>query len=272
MSPPTSPGTGWSRLARHTVRRHGPHADPASGADARHTSRPDPGPRRTAPATSGETRHDPRPDADTAGPMRGLTAGSRWYRLAVVVAAPLAAAIAVTVTAAAVLSSPPAPPSSPPASTALRGAATGRSSLTPTGVGAAHLGQGSVGAVAALQQLLGTPRAASPQPDPSCDVSSYLPWPGFSAYFDAGRFVGYATTGSELATARGLRVGDTVAQAQSLYGDDFALSTAQGGSYQLRLPSGQLSGLVDGATATTAPASATIVTIAAGNIGCPGIT
>lgn len=204
--------------------------------------------------------------------MRAVTTGGRWFRLAVVVAAPVAAAVAVAVTAAAVFSSPQPPATPSPIGAALRGAAAGRALLQPTGLGAIRLGQPTAGAVAALQQLLGTPRTASPQPDPSCDVNSYLAWPGFSAYFDAGRFVGYATTGSALATARGLRVGDTVGGAQSLYGDDFTVSTAQGGSYRLRLPSGQLSGLLDGATATTIPTSATIVTITAGAIGCPGLS
>lgn len=145
--------------------------------------------------------------------------------------------------------------------------------LTPTGVGQVRFGEAQAQAIAQLQDILGRPQSAHPQPDPSCDVTESLAWRGFSAYFDHARFVGYSTTRRSLATARGVRSGSTVAAARAIYGRGFHLSAAQGGSYRITLSSGVLTGyLRGGVTATSIAATTHLVGIFAGATGCAGIS
>lgn len=144
--------------------------------------------------------------------------------------------------------------------------------LTPTGVGTAHFGEATNRAITHLKAFLGRPGSARPQSENSCDVTSSLVWRGFTAFFDHGHFVGYDSTRQSLSTANGLRSGDTVAAAKTIYGRAFHLSMAQGGSYRITLSSGELTGYVrGGVTATSVAPHAKIDGIFAGATGCPGI-
>ena len=145
--------------------------------------------------------------------------------------------------------------------------------LTPTGIGQVRFGETQTQAVAILETILGRPKTAGPRPEESCDITSLLIWPGFTAFFDHSHFVGYSTTRRSLATARGLHSGTTVAAAKTIYGHAFRLSMAQGGSYRITLSSGELTGYVHGGvTASTIPSTAELDGVFAGATGCPGIS
>jgi len=45
-------------------------------------------------------------------------------------------------------------------------------------------------------------------------------------------------------TAAGLRLGDTIAQAEKIYGRQFITSAAQGGSWKVKTPTGEMLGLL----------------------------
>jgi hypothetical protein len=81
-------------------------------------------------------------------------------------------------------------------------------------------------------------------------------------FFGHGRFVGYEYSGYFLTTAAGLRVGDTISRARQLYGAAFKTSPAQGGSWSAAGLRGYL----------TAPQNGRIVTVDAGNVGCPALS
>jgi hypothetical protein len=112
--------------------------------------------------------------------------------------------------------------------------------LRGNGIGAAHFGQPEAVAVIDLEHILGTPLSAAPISSRGCTIDSQLTWPVMTAYFDRGRFVGYGTGGAMgryghhnfpgAVTAQGLKIGDSVAQAQAVYGNALTMSYAQGGS------------------------------------------
>jgi hypothetical protein len=102
-----------------------------------------------------------------------------------------------------------------------------------------------------------------------------------TAYFDHQRFVGYAT-GSlnglpgyrgipNASTSSGLKIGDTLAQAQRIYDGSLRTSQAQGGSWFAATSTGTLDGLltneVDGPRPTPR-----IADIDAGSVGCPAMS
>jgi hypothetical protein len=109
-----------------------------------------------------------------------------------------------------------------------------------------------------------------------CHVDHAIQWPGLIAYFEHNRFVGYEYTSRTaagepiLATAKGLRVGDTFARARQLYGRLFQTSAAQGGSWAVRTPQGRLYGYATGPP--IGGPQTKIASIDAGYVGCPAVT
>ena len=81
-----------------------------------------------------------------------------------------------------------------------------------------------------------------------------MQWANATAYFAAGTFVGYSTLATNgealpagnLATVQGLRIGDTLTQAQQFYGSALTTSFAQGGSWSVSTPDGTLDGYLNG--------------------------
>lgn len=71
-------------------------------------------------------------------------------------------------------------------------------------------------------------------------------------------------------TAQGLRVGDTLAQAQQLYGTELSTSFAQGGSWSAATPEGKLEGYLSEEPSQSSVS--TISSIEAGAVGCPAMT
>ena len=82
---------------------------------------------------------------------------------------------------------------------------------------------------------------------------------------------GEALPVGSLTTAQGLRVGDTLAQAQKIYGAALTTSLAQGGSWSVSTPDGKLDGYLNGVPDQVTPAP-TIMSIEAGSVGCPAAT
>jgi hypothetical protein len=106
-----------------------------------------------------------------------------------------------------------------------------------------------------------------------CGVDVDATWPHMQVFFFNGRFVGYSTgysakSLSEFETSKGLRVGDTVATARTIYGPDFKVSARQGGSWRAS-SSASVYGYLVGPSRS---ADDRIAGIAAGHVGCPAMT
>lgn len=110
----------------------------------------------------------------------------------------------------------------------------------------------------------------------TCDVDHGSKWPGFIAFFRRGRFVGYTYSGAKLsrgeqrlATEKDLRVGDSLSRGTRLYGHAFSMSSVQGGAWSVNTSQGRLFGFASG---LPIGAHSTVLTIEAGNVGCPAMT
>ncbi|TAN25135.1 MAG: hypothetical protein EPN30_05245 [Actinomycetota bacterium] len=170
-------------------------------------------------------------------------------------------------------------PASPAFSIVQSPAISGPAVLNGNGIGNAIFGQPQATAIANLEKVLGPPNTAAPRPTTNCTVDAYLKFLGLTADFDHGRFVGYST-GSLLGmnrqilnsqTAKGLRIGDTLAYAKQIYGSELRTSLAQGGSWFASTPSGTLAGLTTEEVNSTSPAPR-IADISAGSVGCPAVS
>jgi hypothetical protein len=151
--------------------------------------------------------------------------------------------------------------------------------LLGNGIGGVSFGKSENSVTAGLTSLLGSGPIGSTSEQPNCTVDLAEQWPNVTAYFAAGKFVGFSTLGANgdalpdgtLVTAQGLRVGDTLAEAQALYGPAFTTSFAQGGSWSVTTPTGTLLGyLNEEPDQTNGPP--TIRSIEAGMVGCPAET
>jgi hypothetical protein len=110
----------------------------------------------------------------------------------------------------------------------------------------------------------------------ACGVDHAIGWPGLVVFLRGNRLVGYSyrpAYGSRhipiLATARGLRVGDTLATGKVLYGRNFHASRHHGGSWWASTPEGRVVGLASG---WPQGPLGSVATIAAGHVGCPSVT
>lgn len=149
--------------------------------------------------------------------------------------------------------------------------------LYGNGIRATRFGQTQSSAISSLDKTFGSPNSTAPiNMAGDCTVDAAVQWPTITAYFKNGRFVGYSTlsaTGEKLptthlATVKGLHVGDTLSTANRIYGSAFGTSLAQGGSWFVTTPNGQLDGYL-----STEPNQHTgrvlISSIEAGAVGCP---
>lgn len=147
--------------------------------------------------------------------------------------------------------------------------------LLGDGIGAAHFGQAEGVAILELDQVLGRPGMPINEKG-NCTVDSALQWSTVTAYFDKDVFVGYSTSFANgydrkdpnVTAARGLRVGDTLAQARQLYGSDFRTSLAQGGSWFVTTHQRTLDGYLTNEANRAKPVPR-IATIEGGSVGCP---
>ena len=162
------------------------------------------------------------------------------------------------------------------------GSAAPAPELLGNGVAGVRFGQREVPTIAALDQLLGSPTKGPVDDTGDCTIDAAEQWTTLTAYFDAGRFVGYSTNSTvvvsgeplahqSLVTAQGMRVGDTVTQASAIYGAAFTTSLAQGGSWSVATPGGTLDGYLSGEPNQPGPPP-TIASIEAGSVGCPAMS
>lgn len=149
--------------------------------------------------------------------------------------------------------------------------------LLGDGVAGAHFGQTEDAAISGLSQAFGPPKSSAPVNEKgNCNIDAAMHWAELSAYFDHGRFVGFSTltlTGEQVAepsvvTAKGLRVGDTLAEARHLYGAALRTSYAQGGSWSATTPDGTLDGYLSAEVDQKSPPPR-VESIEAGAVGCP---
>ncbi|MGA2307207.1 MAG: hypothetical protein ABSH29_23910 [Acidimicrobiales bacterium] len=151
--------------------------------------------------------------------------------------------------------------------------------LAGNGVAGGRFGQSQASAVNGLEQVLGSPVKGPTDMAGNCNVDTAEQWSTLTAYFDKGAFVGYGTWAANgeavprgnFETAVGLRVGDTITQADQLYGSAFQTSLAQGGSWSVATPEGNLIGYLSAEPNQSGPPP-TISSIAAGSVGCPAVT
>lgn len=159
-----------------------------------------------------------------------------------------------------------APPVAPPSPSSPR-------VLGGLGVGAVQFGQSQDSAVSSLGRLFGPPDQTIPALSPSdCGaVDTTVRWPTLDAYFFRRQFVGYSVSSGDLATAAGLRVGDSLVRAQKLYRSGVITSFEQGGAWFVHTSSGELEGFLSGEP-NQPGVSPRITTIEAGAVGCPAET
>ncbi len=148
--------------------------------------------------------------------------------------------------------------------------------LFGNGIETVHFGQTEKTAISNLEKVLGKP-TTSVRKTNICNVDAFLDWPTMTAYFFHRLFVGYSTSrpnrgfpkSANIMMAKGLRIGDTLAEARRTYGRDFRTSLAQGGSWFARTPSGMIDGFL---TDEANRPDARIGTIEAGSVGCPALS
>jgi len=147
------------------------------------------------------------------------------------------------------------------------------------GVASVQFGQSQFAATGGLDQALGSPVKGPIDMAGNCDVDAAEQWSTMTAYFYQGSFVGYGTWAANgeavprgnFETVAGLRVGDTITQAETLYGSAFQTSAAQGGSWSVSTPEGRVIGYLSGVPGQPGP-TPTISSVAAGSVGCPAAT
>lgn len=161
-----------------------------------------------------------------------------------------------------------------------------RDMLSGRGIDGVKFGAPRAAAVAALDRLLGV-RGGAYRHDGLCAVDHTILWrsPKLQAslitYFSRERLVGYqyaesgnplAPRRSLLATTRGLGLGDTLERARQLYGSAFTTSTAQGGSWRVNTKVGRIDGYASGVPRPGNLDAIKVLTIDAGNVGCPALS
>lgn len=151
--------------------------------------------------------------------------------------------------------------------------------LKGDGIGGAKFGASLTAVVRRLEALLGRnpTKMRWGKPGGCPGINLEVDWPGLQAYFLNRRFVGYSyNSGSSnrtrpapvLATTRGLLVGESIAQGKRMYGAAFHLSYAQGGSFTVRTKVGRIEGFLS----DVLHPKSRVLSIEAGNVGCPAMT
>lgn len=165
--------------------------------------------------------------------------------------------------------------------------------LRPNGIAGLRFGAAPATVRAAIDSLLGQHGGAYVRGG-SCHVEHEITWfdrrtrsgePALTVYFGRSAFAGYqfgdlnmlspphkVPGGWSLATARGLRVGDTLARGRQLYGRAFAVSAAQGGSWAVRAREGSIRGYASGVPGRAPLGQILVATIDAGDVGCPAVS
>ncbi|MGH9107796.1 MAG: hypothetical protein ACRDZX_18580 [Acidimicrobiales bacterium] len=149
--------------------------------------------------------------------------------------------------------------------------------LSGSSVGPVRFGEPQQKAVSALERLIGATEGGVRRAKGNCTIDAALYWTNFSVYFFGGRFVGYQTGNNLTAkpepafngrTPRGLRVGDTLAEARKLYPGAVTTSGANGGVYAVKTRVGTIRGYLS-LEISNPPSKIKIASVSAGSVGCP---
>ena len=157
-----------------------------------------------------------------------------------------------------------------------RAVATARGNVRLLGnaVGAVRFATSKAKATDELSAMFGSLKTTDLKAIGWCGLTSQSTGLDVLFNFGRGKFVGYEvgnasgkTAGQpDVATASGLRLGGTIAQAEKIYGRQFSTSAAQGGSWKVKTPTGPLVGLLVGPPMTGSTDQ--IDMIGAGDFGC----
>jgi hypothetical protein len=149
--------------------------------------------------------------------------------------------------------------------------------LSGDSVGSVGFGESQLQAVSALTRLIGTTQGGVQNAKGNCTIDAALYWANFSVYFLGGRFVGYQT-GDNLTdkreptfngkTAQGLRVGDSLTEARTLFPGHVTARAENGGVYAITTSTGTIRGYLS-LEIGSPPGKIKIVSISAGSVGCP---
>ena len=149
--------------------------------------------------------------------------------------------------------------------------------LNGQGLSIAHLGDRQSTVETTLRQMLGKPTiplTSTPQLH-NCGVSAMSSWHAFSLYFNHERLVGVSLgpgTKPVGQTSTGLKLGNTLRRARSIYGNALHTSTSQGGSWTVTTNNGPLDGFLIPSTRSVAGPTSRIQTIDVGVVGCPAMS
>ena len=164
------------------------------------------------------------------------------------------------------------------------GAASPKNTIILSGdaVGSVRFGEPQSAAAASLVKLIGkSDGGVQKENQGDCIISAALYWSNFAAFFYRGKFDGYQTgnyvTGKSVptfngVTPQGLRVGDTLAQAEKLYGSAISTNGAQGGVYAAVTKTGTIRGYLSTEPNQAPATKVTLLTISAGSVGCPAMS
>jgi hypothetical protein len=170
-----------------------------------------------------------------------------------------------------------------------------REVLRGNGIGAVRFGASPQAVRAAVDSLLGQSGLPYKPTATQCGLDHSIVWwddrtanglPNLVAYFGHSEFAGYQygeygtmipphppLHGVELATSRGLRIGDTLARGRRLYGAAFMISPAQGGTWSVHTARGLLSGYAWGTPRHgDVNWQSVVATIDAGDVGCAALS
>ncbi len=149
--------------------------------------------------------------------------------------------------------------------------------LSGDAVGPVRFGDSQQRAVSALTKVIGSPQGGVQNAKGNCTIDAALYWASFSVYFLEGRFVGYQT-GSNLTdkrepafngkTPRGLRIGDSLADARMRYPGHVTTRADNGGVFAITTTTGTIRGYLS-LEISNPPGKIKIVSISAGSVGCP---
>lgn len=151
--------------------------------------------------------------------------------------------------------------------------------LLGNGVGTVPFGTSQSQAISRLEVLFGNLRTTEMIATENCGLTALANGSNVRFAFVGHKFVGFEIGSAnakivahpDVIASTGLRLGDTIREAEEIYGSSFTTSAAQGGSWEARTQTGRLIGLLVGPPEPIGN-SDQIQMIAAGYLGCPAMT
>jgi hypothetical protein len=151
--------------------------------------------------------------------------------------------------------------------------------LLGNGVANVQFGTSQAHAISRLESLFGDLRTTDTISTENCGLTARASGSNVQFAFVGHRFVGFEIGSAnakivarpDVISSKGLRLGDTIRQAEQIYGSSLTTSAAQGGSWEAQTPTGWLVGLLVGPPGPVGN-SDQIQMIASGYLGCAAMT